>query len=52
MIHVYPIADLREHKLEGRDCWCRPDVDEDEGIVTHYSLDGRESYQTGELLPQ
>jgi hypothetical protein len=42
--HVYPINDLRKHSL--RDCWCRP-VDDD-GVIVHNSLDGREQYQTGE----
>jgi hypothetical protein len=42
--HVYPINDLRKHSL--RDCWCRP-VDDD-GVIVHKSLDGREGYQNGE----
>jgi hypothetical protein len=42
--HVYPINDLREHSLA--DCWCRP-IDDD-GIIGHNSLDGRELYECGE----
>src|SRR5437588_237328 len=44
--HVYPINDLRRHST--RNCWCRP-VD-DEGVVVHSSLDGREFYETGERM--
>lgn len=44
-IHVLPINDFREH-VESADCWCKPD--EDDGVVTHHSLDGREKYETGE----
>ena len=36
--HVYPVNDLREHSV--MDCWCGP-IDDD-GIVAHNSLDGRE----------
>jgi hypothetical protein len=42
--HVYPVDDLREHAVT--DCWCGP-VDDD-GIVIHNSLDGREMYERGE----
>jgi hypothetical protein len=42
--HVYPVDDLREHAVT--DCWCGP-VDDD-GIVVHNSLDGREMYERGE----
>jgi hypothetical protein len=42
--HVYPVDDLREHVVT--DCWCGP-VDDD-GIVVHNSLDGREMYERGE----
>jgi hypothetical protein len=44
VVHVYPLDDLRGHST--RDCWCPP-VD-DEGLVIHKSLDGREFYETGE----
>ena len=42
--HVYPAHDLREHSLTK--CWCNP-VDDD-GIIVHNSLDGREHYETSE----
>jgi hypothetical protein len=42
--HVYPFNDLREHSLA--DCWCRPT--DDDGIMVHNSLDGRELYERGE----
>jgi hypothetical protein len=45
--HVYPINDVREHSL--RDCWCGP-VDDD-GVIVHKSLDGREEFQNGDRKP-
>jgi hypothetical protein len=42
--HVYPVNDLREHSVTN--CWCEP-VDDD-GIMVHNSLDGRELYERGE----
>ncbi len=39
--HVYPVNDLKEHELEGTDCWCHPDV-VDGCVVVHNSFDGRE----------
>ncbi len=45
--HVYPFNDLREHSLT--DCWCRPT--DDDGVVVHNSLDGREFYERGERRP-
>lgn len=42
--HVIPVNDLREHCLT--DCWCRPG--DDEGIVVHNSMDGRERFERGE----
>ena len=41
--HVYPVDDLREHVVT--DCWCGPV--EDDGIVVHNCLDGREMYERG-----
>lgn len=48
VIHISPINDLVEHKLEGEDCVCGPDVepvmrsDGSNGwIVRHHQLDGR-----------
>lgn len=42
--HVYPAHDLREHSLTN--CWCNPT--DDDGILVHHSLDGRELYESGE----
>ena len=42
--HVYPVNDLREHTVT--ECWCHP-VDDD-GIMVHNSLDGREMYEREE----
>jgi hypothetical protein len=42
--HVLPVDDLREHCM--KNCWCRPT--EDEGVVVHNSVDGREFYERGE----
>lgn len=47
MVHVYPLNDLREHEMS-KECWCRPDVDEDDGVCVHNALDGREAYENGE----
>jgi hypothetical protein len=46
-IQVIPVDDLREHSLT--ECWCEPH--EDEGIIVHHSLDGRELYEDGERKP-
>lgn len=40
-IHVYPLNDLREHELEGVDCWCNPRI-EDDWVVVHNAMDQRE----------
>ncbi len=46
--HVYPLDDLREHELYTHTgCWCRPVMDED-GVIVHNSMDGREKFETGE----
>ena len=42
--HVYPAHDLREHSLTS--CWCNPT--DDDGILVHHSLDGRELFERGE----
>ena len=52
-IHVYPEADLREHDTSGRDCWCCPEIDHENGtpIIIHNSGDGREHFETRRRLP-
>jgi hypothetical protein len=46
--HVYPLGDLREH-YASLECWCVPV--EDDGVVVHNALDGREAYERGERRP-
>ena len=46
-LHVYPIADLREHEIEGEQCWCDPMIEDDGNLIIHYSMDERESYEEG-----
>ena len=49
-IHVIPLNDLREHE-SNRECWCHPRPDDEEhDVIVHQSLDGRETYETGERL--
>jgi hypothetical protein len=43
--HVIPVDDLREHHAS-LECWCGPV--EDDGVVVHNALDGREAYERGE----
>ena len=43
--HVIPLDDLREHEI-AQGCWCKP-REEDDGVLFHNSLDGRESYENG-----
>jgi hypothetical protein len=46
--HVVPVDDLREHVTEGP-CWCNPR--EEETVIVHNSMDGREHFETGERRP-
>lgn len=50
-VHVYPLADLREHLVDegaGVSCWCKPVRDaEVEKVVVHNAMDERESYEQG-----
>ncbi len=44
LYHVYPIDDLKEHRVEGDNlCWCNCRVED--GVVIHNSLDRREVYE-------
>ena len=46
-IHVIPLNDYREHE-ETELCWCNPRRDDDEQrVVIHNALDGREEYENG-----
>lgn len=50
-IHVTPNNDLREHVVEGLDCWCHPREDDEVTMIVHNSMDQRELYEDGRLLP-
>jgi hypothetical protein len=47
--HVVPVEDTWDHYLDGRDCWCEPDYDEENEVVLHYSMDMREFF---DVLPR
>lgn len=44
--HVIPLDDEREH-ITDTSCWCDPsqDIDGDEYLFVHHSLDGREQWE-------
>jgi len=48
--HVVPVDDLKEHDLRS-ECWCYPDLHEDERMVVHHSADNREDFETGQRKP-
>lgn len=40
--HIMPVKDWKEH-IDKEDCWCRPTRSlEDDNVIIHNSLDGRE----------
>lgn len=43
-IHIYPVNDIHEHKIEGDDCWCAPLIEweGEQKIVIHNAADKRE----------
>ena len=44
MIHIFPLADLKDHTIEGTGCECGPSVDWHscpEPVATHHPFDGR-----------
>lgn len=43
--HIMPMGDLREHEASP-DCWCHP-REEDDDLMVHHSLDGREGVENG-----
>ena len=49
-LHVYPLNDLREHVVDGGECWCRPS-ETTEGVIVHNAIDCREEYERGERKP-
>jgi hypothetical protein len=48
---VHPIDDLRPHVLveDGGSCWCGAQEDDD-GVIVHRALDGRETYEDTRLM--
>lgn len=45
--HVAPVEDLREHIIDDdQQCWCNP-VEDDNGVIVHNSMDGREAFEQG-----
>lgn len=49
LLHVVPVDDLRDHSTDVRKpCWCNPEHDEENNLVVHNSMDGREKFETGE----
>lgn len=44
-VELIPLNDLRPHDENGN-CWCKPY--DDDGVLTHKAMDGREAYETGE----
>jgi hypothetical protein len=51
-IHSMPRNDLREHEFS-EDCWCAPwfDLEAEEYIIYHNSLDDREAFEQGDRQP-
>ena len=45
--HLIPDDDLKEHTMELKLCWCRPNKNED-GLYIHNSMDRRELYEESE----
>lgn len=46
----HPINDLKPHILGGRSpCWCN--VIDDDGVLVHNAMDGREAYELGIRKP-
>ena len=48
--HIMPVNDWKEHK-DSEDCWCNPtrSIDE-ERVIIHNSLDGREVQELREKI--
>jgi len=41
-VHVMPVDDWKEH-LDNEECWCHPTASiDEEDVIIHNSLDGRE----------
>ena len=44
--HVIPFGDMRPHECS-LECWCRPVLDEEDDVIAHNSMDGREKIESG-----
>lgn len=40
--HIYPVNDIVPHDTESKECVCGPEIDWNNQLVVHHSLDGRE----------
>ena len=47
-IHVYPVSDMSEHDLKSPFCKCNPEIDMDNFIIVHASLDRLEVFEQKE----
>lgn len=48
--HVIPADDLYDHELSEQ-CWCQPELDDEEFVATHHSFDNREAFEEGRRKP-
>jgi hypothetical protein len=44
---VMPVNDFRLH-IHGLKCWCRPT--DDDCVIVHHAMDGREAYERGDRV--
>lgn len=47
--HVIPMNDLQPHE-DDLDCWCMPEINHDENLIIHNSLDGREKVENANIF--
>lgn len=45
--HVYPLNDFRDHDTDDKNCWCHPYIDDEDMLVIHNAMDGREHVENG-----
>lgn len=48
--HIIPMDDDKEHQVS-LECWCCPELDEEDNLIIHNSADGRELFERGERKP-
>jgi hypothetical protein len=48
--HVIPSGDLYDHEMSD-DCWCQPEMDDEDSVATHHSFDNREAFEEGRRKP-